>query len=227
MQGVCTPAAARCVSKSVLITLAQNGETACFVVRGGWVPALLSWPTVTTLWIAWLIYWAISARNVARSQVREPFLWRAITLVVLGVAATLIFSPYFKYGFLGRHFVPDSQWSKGLGLTLILLGFAVSIWARRHLGRFWSARVTLKVDHQLIQSGPYASVRHPIYSGLLLAMLGTTLFVGAWHALLGVGLFFLAHWQKARREEALLAREFGVSYQQYRNQTGALIPRFF
>jgi len=113
---------------------------------------------------------------------------------------------------------------KGLWSHTDSAGLCSFDWARRHLGRFWSARVTLKVDHQLIQSGPYASVRHPIYSGLLLAMLGTT---REWHALLGVGLFFLAHWQKARREEALLAREFGVSYQQYRNQTGALIPRFF
>jgi protein-S-isoprenylcysteine O-methyltransferase Ste14 len=147
------------------------------------VAALLSWHTVTTLWIAWLAYWAISAQNVARAQVREPFHWRMLTLAVLVFAAMLIFSPYFGKGVLGRRFVPDSQWSKGLSLTLILVGLAVSIWARRHLGRFWSARVTLKVDHQLIQSGPYARVRHPIYSGLLLAMLGTAIFVGEWHAL--------------------------------------------
>jgi len=189
--------------------------------------SLLSWHTVTRLWIAWLIYWAVSARNAARTQVREPFHWRAITLVVLVLAAMLIFSPYFRFGFLARRFVPDSQWSKGMGLALILVGFGVSIWARRHLGRFWSARVTLKVDHQLIQSGPYARVRHPIYSGLLLTMLGTAIFVGEWHALLGVALFFSAHWEKSRREEALLVREFGETYEQYCNRTGALIPRLF
>src|SRR5215470_7816201 len=188
---------------------------------------LLSWHTVTALWIAWLIYWAISAQNVARTQIREPFQGRMFTLVVLVFAAMLIFSPYFKHGFLGRRFVPDSEWSKSVGLTLILAGFAISIWARRHLGRFWSARVTLKVDHQLIQSGPYARVRHPIYSGLLLAMLGTAAFVGEWHAMLGVALFFVAHWEKARREETLLVGEFGETYLQYCNRTGALIPRLF
>jgi protein-S-isoprenylcysteine O-methyltransferase Ste14 len=189
--------------------------------------ALLSWQTVTTFWTAWAIYWAISAWKVAKTPVREPFHWRAITLVVLVVAAMLIFSPYFGHGLLGRRFVTDGERSRSVGITLILAGFAITIWARRHLGRFWSSRVTLKVDHQLVQSGPYARVRHPIYSGLLLAMLGTAVFVGEWRALLGVVLFFFAHWHKAHREEALLAREFGESYQRYYNRSGALIPRLF
>jgi len=188
---------------------------------------LLSWHTVTTLWTAWLIYWAISAQNARQAQIREPFRWRMFTLVILVVAAMLIFSPYLRLGFLGQRFVPSGKLVEGSGLILMLAGFAVSIWARRHLGEFWSARVTLKVDHQLIQTGPYARVRHPIYSGILLAMLGTAVFVGEWRALLGVALFFAAHWQKARREEKLLAREFGATYEQYCGRTGALIPRLF
>lgn len=188
---------------------------------------LLSWHTVTTLWIVWMIYWAISAQNVRQTRVRESFHWRALTLIPLVFAGILIFSPYSRYGFLGQRFVPDRKWVEVAGLVLILAGFAVSIWARQHLGHFWSTRVALKVDHQLIQSGPYARVRHPIYSGLLLAMLGTAAFVGEWRALLGVALFFTAHWQKARREEALLTREFGAVYDQYCGRTGALIPRLF
>jgi protein-S-isoprenylcysteine O-methyltransferase Ste14 len=188
---------------------------------------LLSWHTVTTLWIAWLVYWAISAQNVRKAQNREPLVWRLITLVVLALAAMLIFSPYLSYGFLGQRFAVQARWVEGAGLALVLVGFAISIWARQHLGEFWSARVTLKIDHQLIQSGPYARVRHPIYSGLFLAMLGTALFIGEWRALLGVALFFAAHWQKSRREEELLGREFGAAYEEYCNRTGALIPRLF
>ena len=110
-------------------------------------------------------------------------------------------------------------------LLAVGLGVAFAIWARRHLGEFWSARVTLKEDHHLIQSGPYARVRHPIYSGLLLAMIGTALFVGEWRAALGVFLVFVGHWLKARREESLLATEFGAAYEEYRRRTGSLVPR--
>ena len=84
----------------------------------------------------------------------------------------------------------------------------------------------LKENHQLIQSGPYARVRHPIYSGILLALIGTALFVGEWRAPLGVLIFFAGHWWKALREEALLAGQFGASYEEYRRRTGSLLPRF-
>jgi protein-S-isoprenylcysteine O-methyltransferase Ste14 len=109
---------------------------------------------------------------------------------------------------------------------MIVAGLAITVWARRHIGQFWSARVMLKEGHELIQSGPYARVRHPIYSGIFLAMLGTALFVGEWRALLGTAIFFVGHWLKARREETLLATQFGAAYDEYRQRTGSLLPRF-
>ena len=83
----------------------------------------------------------------------------------------------------------------------------------------------LKVDHQLIRSGPYAYVRHPIYTGLFLATAGTALVVGEWRAVVGVLLTLVAHSRKAAKEEALLATEFGEQYQDYRKHTGFLTPR--
>ena len=83
----------------------------------------------------------------------------------------------------------------------------------------------LKQGHELIPSGPYARVRHPIYSGIALAMIGTAVFVGEWRALLGAVILIVGHWQKARREEALLASKFGPAYEEYRNRTGSLLPR--
>jgi protein-S-isoprenylcysteine O-methyltransferase Ste14 len=94
------------------------------------------------------------------------------------------------------------------------------------LGQYWSGRVTLKVDHQLIRFGPYAHVRHPIYSGLLLAMAGTALVIGEWRAALGVLLAIVELSRKAAKEEALLASEFGDQYREYRRQAGFLTPRF-
>jgi protein-S-isoprenylcysteine O-methyltransferase Ste14 len=121
--------------------------------------------------------------------------------------------------------VPDRQEIRTVALIMVIAGLGISVWARRHIGQFWSARVTLKEGHQLIQSGPYARVRHPIYSGIALAMIGMALFVGEWRALLGAAIFVVGHWQKARREEALLAGQFGPAYEEYRKRTGSLVPR--
>jgi protein-S-isoprenylcysteine O-methyltransferase Ste14 len=187
---------------------------------------LISWNTIASLWILFGIYWAVSALSVKRTQRMEAAGLRFGTVAVLVVAAVLIFSHSRHFGLLGQRFVPDRQWIKGLSVLLVAAGVGLAIWARRHLGEFWSARVALKMDHELIQSGPYARVRHPIYSGMLLALIGTALFVGEWRALVGVALVFVAHWQKARREETLLAGQFGPAYEDYRQRTGSLLPRW-
>ena len=97
----------------------------------------------------------------------------------------------------------------------MLAGTALAIWARLTLGRNWSAEVTFKEDHELIESGPYALVRHPIYSGLLLMALGTVIHDGR---ALGVGLFAAlcaALWWKARQEEQIIGRHFPEAYRDY------------
>ena len=100
----------------------------------------------------------------------------------------------------------------------------IAIWARRHLGSNWSGLVTFKRDHELICTGPYRWVRHPIYTGLLLAVLGTALVLGEWRGILALLLLIVAHTLKARREEALMARHFGSVYEDYRRKTGFLVP---
>jgi protein-S-isoprenylcysteine O-methyltransferase Ste14 len=189
------------------------------------VHTLISWNTVTVLWLIFCIYWAVSALSVKRTKQREPVGYRFATVAILLAGAFLIFSRRVHFGVLSQRFLPDREWIQALALALIATGVAIAIWARRHIGQYWSARVTLKEDHQLIQSGPYAHVRHPIYSGLLLAIIGTALFVGEWRAVLGVLLVFLSHWQKAVREEELLAGQFGAVYREYCSRTGSLIPR--
>jgi len=177
--------------------------------------------------MAWLIYWAISSQNVHKAHTVEPLRWRISTPLIMAVAAMLVFSPFFRVGPLARRFVPKNPWIEGTAIILVIAGLAISVWARRHLGQFWSSRVALKIDHQLIQSGPYARVRHPIDSGLLRTLIGTVLFVGEWRAVAGVALVFAAHGHKARRAEALLTREFGGICQQYCGRIGALIPWLF
>ena len=187
---------------------------------------LISRSTVNALWIAWLIYWFLNALRVRRNERGESAGQRLLTTLVLVVGAYLIFAPVTRLGPLNMRFVPEAFGIRVIALAMIVAGLAITVWARRHIGQFWSARVMLKEGHELIQSGPYARVRHPIYSGIFLAMLGTALFVGEWRALLGTAIFFVGHWLKARREEALLENQFGPAYEEYRRRTGSLLPRF-
>lgn len=104
------------------------------------------------------------------------------------------------------------------------LGLLFSVWARRHLGTNWSQAVTLKEDHELITTGPYALVRHPIYTVLLFGVLGSAIAVGEWHGLLAMVLGVTALWPKLRLEEKWLRVEFGESYESYSRKVSALLP---
>jgi protein-S-isoprenylcysteine O-methyltransferase Ste14 len=189
--------------------------------------SLIEWNVVTGLWGVFVVYWTISALRVKRTAHTEASGARLAMVAGLVAGAALIFQQSGPFGRLNTRFVPERAWIKGCGELLVAAGVGIAIWARRHIGEFWSARVTLKEDHRLIQSGPYARVRHPIYTGVLVAMMGTALFVGEWRALLGVLLVFVTHWLKARREEALLTEQFGAEYREYRERTGSLVPRVY
>ena len=186
----------------------------------------VSWQAVTTLWMVWLLYWMASAWGVRRNERGETAGQRMQTALVLAFGVFLIFARRAPLGALNHRFVPESFGLRVAALILVVAGLGFSVWARVHLGKFWSSRVTLKEGHQLIQSGPYARVRHPIYSGIALAMLGTALFSGQWRALIGASIFIVGHWLKSRREEALLTSQFGTEYEEYRGRTGSLLPRF-
>ncbi len=111
-----------------------------------------------------------------------------------------------------------------VGLLLLAGGLAFAIWARCHLGKLWSARITLKTDHRVIQTGPYAIVRHPIYSGLILALLGTAIMLNSWSTYLGFALICLSLVWKLALEERWLIIHLGDAYREYRRQVKALIP---
>jgi protein-S-isoprenylcysteine O-methyltransferase Ste14 len=109
-------------------------------------------------------------------------------------------------------------------LLLVVLGLAFAVWARIHLGRNWSGAVTVKDDHELIRTGPYGLVRHPIYSGLLLAVLGTAIAFGEWRSLLALGFLTIAFLFKLHREERFMSESFPDDYPRYRAEVPALIP---
>jgi len=176
-------------------------------------------------WYAFMIFWGVSALQVKSTKAMEPLTSRLYTVCLVGAAFCLLFTDGFKSSVLGRRFLVSTPWMVGVGIGLTYAGVALAIWARWNLGANWSARVSLKIDHQLIRSGPYARLRHPIYSGLLLAVIGTALVIGEWRGLLAIAIVAVVHSLKAKREEALMLATFGDQYQNYRRETGFLLPR--
>jgi len=175
-------------------------------------------------WIAVGIVWLVGAARTKRTAQAQTFGSRLMHLSLAGAAFVLLFNPSLAVGPLAWRFVPDSAAIAYAGLALTIAGTGFAIWARAFLGRNWSAIVTIKQDHQMIQSGPYAVVRHPIYSGFLLALFGTALALGEVRGLLGFGLALLSWWFKSRLEENFMQQRFGGEYAAYKRRVKALIP---
>jgi protein-S-isoprenylcysteine O-methyltransferase Ste14 len=179
---------------------------------------------LATAWIIFFLVWIVMAFRVKGTLKRQSARGRAIQVVLGGLAYILLFTDTFAWGSLALRLVPAQPWWKIPGAALTYAGIAFTIWARIVLGGNWSSDVTLKKGHSLVRSGPYALVRHPIYSGLLLAMLGTALVVAEVHAFLGVAAACLAWRLKFREEERFMTEQFGLEYEEYRRRTPALVP---
>ncbi len=180
---------------------------------------------VPGLWIAWLLYWRISAAAVKPAQRRESPASRAAHIAPMLIAAILLgVKPIPGRGVLFERFLPASHGGYWAGTLLLALGLAFSVWARVYIGRNWSATVTVKEGHELIRRGPYALVRHPIYTGLLLGFIGTAIVRGEWRGVLAVLIVVAALWRKLRLEECWMSETFGDEYRRYREYTAALIP---
>jgi protein-S-isoprenylcysteine O-methyltransferase Ste14 len=180
---------------------------------------------IQSLWLALLAYWLISALRIKRAKQIEGSASRYLRMSLTVLVFVFLFSPSARIGWLGKRFVPRSEAIAVIGAVVTALGVGLAVWARRTLGQNWSAAVTLKESHELIRSGPYARIRHPIYSGVILGLLGTALAIGEWRALVGAAVLFASYFIKSRKEENLLAHEFGPAFQEHRSRTGMFLPR--
>jgi protein-S-isoprenylcysteine O-methyltransferase Ste14 len=183
-------------------------------------PAVL---TIAALWLCWGAFWAAASIAVKPAVRREPISSRLLHIAPLLLAGALLWSPA-QLDALRLRFVPLSALSGWTGVAIVAAGFAFTIWARVHLGANWSGIVTVKRDHTLVTSGPYAIVRHPIYTGLLLAFAGTALALGELRGVLAVALAAASLWRKLRLEERWMTEQFGDAYQRYRCRVRALVP---
>jgi protein-S-isoprenylcysteine O-methyltransferase Ste14 len=179
------------------------------------------WFPFALLWVAWFIYWRVSARNTKPNERVESRASRLSHTVPLIAGAVMLNRPL---GASTLYVLPVGLGPYFLGLLLCALGLGFTVWARVHLGANWSDTVSRKQGHELVSSGPYARVRHPIYTGLLLAFASVVIARGDLISVLGGTMMTLGVLQKLRIEERWMTETFGAAYAEYRDRVPALIP---
>ena len=175
-------------------------------------------------WSVLGLYWFYSALGTKKTAVNENPALRVVRLAILAVTLALLLTDWLRIGPLAQRFMPRHSDPIWFGVGLTAAGVALAIWARWNLGRNWSDRVVLKVDHELIRGGPYRYLRHPIYAGVLLAVAGTALTIVEWRGVVALLLLGTNYFVKATREEKILAANFGESFADYKKETGFFLP---
>jgi protein-S-isoprenylcysteine O-methyltransferase Ste14 len=176
------------------------------------------------LWVAWLIYWSVAAIGASPTRYRESVISSLLHIVPSLVGIVLLVSPRLGGSWLTQRYLPRSAAWFFVGLLLTVLGLGFAVYARAWLGRNWSGTVTLKEGHELIRGGPYRWVRHPIYTGILLAVLGSAIAIGEWRGLLALALITVAFLRRVTVEERVLHGQFGDAYTHYQAEVPALLP---
>lgn len=179
---------------------------------------------ILACWAIFLVFWFVTSFFTKKTVVNRGgmangiFIRLAIAIIIVLVIQNRVFPS------IGHPLWPYSTLSGTIADIVAACGLILLLWARVTLGGNWSANVVLKENHELIERGPYAVIRHPIYTGVLMLFLGETLWYGseAWFLIfLGVCYGF---WLKAKQEEELLTTHFPIEYPRYRQRTKALIP---
>jgi protein-S-isoprenylcysteine O-methyltransferase Ste14 len=178
-------------------------------------------------WIVFICVWlvlSLKAKKTIRANERQPNPWlrlAMVTAVVLLVFNIEVFKPFVDY-----HPFRSNHLAQGIGVLICAAGIAFAIWARIHLGRNWGMPVSLKQKPDLVTSGPYRFVRHPIYTGIAIAMVGCIITAGfMW--LVWFLLFSTSFAYSARKEEKLMSAQFPEDYPEYMKRTKMLIPFIF
>jgi protein-S-isoprenylcysteine O-methyltransferase Ste14 len=197
--------------------------------RMGWRPAWNSSPWQNNrlllsalLWLVFGVYWLIASLSSAPTKDSESRVSTWFHQFLLAAALLLAVLPI--PGLTGW-FLPSSLHFVIVIGAIVQAGFMLlAVWARRHLGRNWSAEVRIAVDHELVRTGPYRFLRHPIYTAMLGMLLGTAIASSQYHALLGLALLAVAYLRKTHLEDQILYQTFGADFETYRRNTWALVP---
>jgi protein-S-isoprenylcysteine O-methyltransferase Ste14 len=173
-------------------------------------------------WIAWVAYWVVMAFTTKRTIERRGFIGYRVTALIAFVGCAA--AGRLLHVSAQSQMWPTELWLGVFSDCVVLAGVAFTVWARITLGRNWSAEVTFKQDHELIESGPYALARHPIYTGLIMMALGTAVNYGRAVAFALLISLCAGLWWKARAEESVMSRHFPDAYAEYRAHVHAIIP---
>lgn len=174
------------------------------------------------LWGFFSIYWAIESHKSKSTQSSESLASRQLHLILVNAALLLLILPIPG---LRLRFLPENNAFIAAGLTIQVLFMLLAVSARRALGHNWSGEVRIATEHELVRSGPYGFVRHPIYSAILGMYIGTIFVSGEIHTLIALVIVTLAYLRKIRMEERVLGEQFGAEFAAYCRETSALIPR--
>ncbi len=180
------------------------------------------------IWMFFMMVWASAwLRSSIAVRTAHPWLDR-LHLILVGAGVMLIvLSPlrWLPYEWLfSQSFLPNLNMVTNIGAGVTMTGMAVAIWARFILGRQWNTTISIQENHELIRRGPYKVVRHPIYTGVLLAALGSVLALHTIGAAIGLLLLFITYAAKISREDRWLVKELGESYAEYRREVAAMVP---
>lgn len=188
------------------------------------VPFIVKW--ISTVWGVFTLVWIVAAFTSKRNVQRQTYGSRVlhVGLMFTGLVFIFDFWSLFTRGWLTTRLVPETPFWVLFGAALTVSGILFCFWARTILGKNWSGTVTIKQNHELILRGPYAFVRHPIYTGLLMGLLGTAVVFGLARCFVGVFICGLGLWIKSQAEEKFMLQQFGEQYVSYRRQVRALIP---
>jgi len=176
------------------------------------------------LWVLFSVYWSIAARDSAPTRSSEAAWSRQLHASIANIALIVLIFPIPG---LTRRFLPSSLLLTIAGLTIQAAFIGLAAWARRHLGSNWSREVRIASGHQLVRSGPYRFVRHPIYTAVLGMYVGTCLVSGELHSIVALAMMLAAYWRKIRLEERVLGETFHADHDDYRRHTWALIPGLY
>src|ERR1700723_219986 len=176
------------------------------------------------VWICFFLYWQIKAANTKTTQRLEPAASRILRVFIFLIAIVLLSTTRVPLPWLYLQLWPVGFWPFWLGPAVTVAGLLFAVWARKYLGRNWSRSVTIKQGHELITTGPYAVVRHPIYTGILTGFLGMAIAISQVRGFIVVVLILFAYWLKLRMEEGFMRSQFGETYATYAHQTAALMP---
>jgi protein-S-isoprenylcysteine O-methyltransferase Ste14 len=174
-------------------------------------------------WVVLMVVWGVGARRASPAVRRQSIASRLAHLLPLGVCCFLLFG-IGSFSLVARRFVPDTARVGWIGVAIATTGIAFAIGARLFLGRNWSGMVTVKKDHRLIRQGPYAVVRHPIYSGILLGLVGTAIVIGEVRGLIALAFAVLGFRLQSLQEERFMEDEFDGEYREYQKRVKGIIP---